>query len=75
MPKDIAVVSYNLSTKSSLTQDAVVIRDTLNSNGYDAELVFNCNPRRAPDQERDDKQQQVRHKNKNGDILQYPRCG
>ncbi len=39
MPKDIAVVSYNLSTKSSLTQDAVVIRDTLNSNGYSAELV------------------------------------
>ncbi len=38
MPKDIAVVSYNLSTGSSLTQDAVVFRDTLNSNGYSAEL-------------------------------------
>jgi hypothetical protein len=39
MAKDIAVVSYNLSTSSSLTQDAVVFRDTLNSNGYSADLV------------------------------------
>lgn len=39
MPKDIAVVSYNLSAGSSLTQDAIVFRDTLNANGYSAELV------------------------------------
>jgi len=39
MPKKIAVVSYNLTPSSSLTQDAVVFRDTLNSNGYAAELV------------------------------------
>lgn len=39
MAKDIAVISYNLSTSSSLTEDAVVFRDTLNSNGYSAELV------------------------------------
>lgn len=39
MAKDIAVVSYNLNTSSSLTQDAVVFRDTLNSNGYNAELI------------------------------------
>lgn len=39
MAKDIAIVSYNLSPSSSLTQDAVVFRDTLNSNGYSAQLV------------------------------------
>ncbi len=39
MPKDIAVVSYNLDPTSSLTQDAVVIRDQLNGAGYKAELV------------------------------------
>jgi hypothetical protein len=39
MAKDIAVVSYNLNSGSSLTQDAIVFRDTLNSNGYSAELV------------------------------------
>ncbi|MBI2910459.1 MAG: hypothetical protein HYX92_22670 [Chloroflexi bacterium] len=39
MPKDIAVVSYNLTPSSSMTQDAVVFRDTLNRNGYAAELV------------------------------------
>jgi hypothetical protein len=39
MPKDIAVVSYNLNSGSSMTQDAVVIRDTLVNAGYDAELV------------------------------------
>lgn len=39
MPKDIAVVSYNLNPASSLTQDAVVFRDTLNANGYSAELI------------------------------------
>ncbi len=39
MPKDIAVVSYDLNPASSLTADAVVIRDTLNSNGYSAQLV------------------------------------
>jgi hypothetical protein len=39
MPKDIAIVSYNLSRSSSETQDAIVFRDTLNSNGYSAELV------------------------------------
>jgi hypothetical protein len=38
--KRIAVVSYNLTTSSPLTQDAVVFRDTLNATGlYDAELV------------------------------------
>jgi hypothetical protein len=30
MPKDIAVVSYDLDPASSLTQAAVVIRDQLN---------------------------------------------
>jgi hypothetical protein len=39
MPKDIAVVSYDLDPTSSLTQDAVVIRDQLNKAGYAAELV------------------------------------
>ncbi|HSS49215.1 MAG TPA: hypothetical protein VLX28_09725 [Thermoanaerobaculia bacterium] len=39
MPKDIAVVAYDLDPTSSLTQDAVVIRDQLNSAGYKAELV------------------------------------
>ncbi|HKC64859.1 MAG TPA: hypothetical protein VKB86_14550 [Pyrinomonadaceae bacterium] len=39
MPKDIAVVSYDLNPTSSLTSDAVVIRDTLNSNGYAAQLI------------------------------------
>ena len=39
MPKDIAIISYNLNTSSSLTQDAVVFRDTLNSAGYSAELI------------------------------------
>jgi hypothetical protein len=39
MPKDIAVISYNLSPSSSLTADAIVFRDTLNSNGYSAQLV------------------------------------
>jgi hypothetical protein len=39
MPKDIAVVSYDLNPASSLTTDAVVIRDQLNSNGYSAQLV------------------------------------
>ncbi len=39
MPKDIAVVSYDLNPGSSLTADAVVIRDKLNSAGYSAQLV------------------------------------
>lgn len=39
MPKDIAVVSYNLNPASSLTKDAVMIRDILNNAGYSAELV------------------------------------
>jgi hypothetical protein len=39
MPKDIAVVSYDLNPASSLTSDAIVIRDTLNSNGYAAQLI------------------------------------
>lgn len=39
MPKDIAVVSYNLNLSSSRTADAIVIRDTLNNNGYSAQLV------------------------------------
>jgi hypothetical protein len=39
MPKDIAVVSYDLNPTSSLTTDAVVIRDHLNNNGYSAQLV------------------------------------
>lgn len=39
MPKDIAVVSYDLNPSSSLTSDAVVIRDQLNGGGYSAELV------------------------------------
>ena len=39
MPKDIAVISYNLNPMSSLTADAIVFRDTLNDNGYSAELV------------------------------------
>ena len=39
MPKDIAIVSYNLNPASSSTSDAIVFRDTLNSNGYSAELV------------------------------------
>ena len=39
MPKDIAVVSYNLNPNSALTQDAIVMRDLLNNNGYSAELV------------------------------------
>jgi len=39
MPKKIAVLSYNLSPDASLTQDAVVMRDILNSSGYSAELV------------------------------------
>ncbi len=39
MPKNIAVISYNLDTGSSLTEDAIVFRDTLNKNGYSAELV------------------------------------
>lgn len=39
MPKDIAVVSYDLTPGSSLTSDAVIIRDKLNSSGYSAQLV------------------------------------
>jgi hypothetical protein len=39
MPKDVAVVSYDLDPTSSLTSDAVVIRDTLNRSGYSAELI------------------------------------
>ncbi len=39
MPKDIAVVSYSLDPTASLTQDAIKFRDTLNSNGYSAQLV------------------------------------
>lgn len=39
MPKDIAVVSYNLNSSSSLTSDAIVFRDALNINGYSAQLV------------------------------------
>jgi hypothetical protein len=39
MPKDIAVVSYDLNPGSSLTSDAVVIRDRLNSSGYSAQLL------------------------------------
>jgi hypothetical protein len=39
MPKDIAVVSYNLDPAASLTQDAIKFRDTLNANGYSAQLV------------------------------------
>ncbi len=39
MPKDIAVISSNLNKDSSLTEDAIVFRDTLNNNGYSAELV------------------------------------
>jgi hypothetical protein len=38
--KRIAVVSYNLTPSSPLTQDAIVFRDRLNATGlYDAELV------------------------------------
>ncbi len=39
MPKDIAVVSYNLDPAASLTQDAIAFRDALNAGGYSAELV------------------------------------
>ena len=39
MPKDIAVVSYDLNPASSLTADAVVIRDKLNAGGYSAQLL------------------------------------
>lgn len=39
MPKDIAIISYNLDPGSSLTSDAVIIRDTLNAAGYSAVLV------------------------------------
>ncbi len=39
MPKDIAVISYNLSHSSSLTADAVVFRDTLSDAGYSSELI------------------------------------
>lgn len=39
MPKDIAIVSYDLNPGSALTQDAVVVRDQLQSAGYNAELV------------------------------------
>jgi len=39
MPKDIAVVSYDLNPASAMTTDAVVIRDQLNGGGYSAELV------------------------------------
>lgn len=39
MPKDIIVVSYDLNPGSALTTDAVVIRNTLNSAGYSAQLV------------------------------------
>jgi hypothetical protein len=39
MPKDIAVVSYNLDPKSSLTMEAVVVRDALNKEGYSAQLL------------------------------------
>jgi len=39
MPKDIAVVSYNLDPAASLTQDAIKFRDALNANGYSAQLV------------------------------------
>jgi hypothetical protein len=39
MPKDIIVVSYDTNPASSLTSDAVVIRDKLNSSGYSAQLI------------------------------------
>jgi len=39
MPKDIAVVSYDLDPTSALTTDAIAVRDTLNANGYAAQLV------------------------------------
>ena len=39
IPKDIVVISYNVNPGSSLTQDAIVFRDTLNDAGYSAELV------------------------------------
>ncbi|MFI5909365.1 hypothetical protein [Dactylosporangium sp. NPDC051541] len=39
MPKDIAVVSYDLDPTSALTTDAVVVRDVLNAAGYSAQLV------------------------------------
>src|SRR5690349_6082841 len=39
MPKDIAVVSYDLDPTSPLTTDAIVVRDTLDANGYNAQLV------------------------------------
>lgn len=39
MPKDIAVISYNLNPQSPNTADAIVFQDTLNDNGYSAELV------------------------------------
>jgi hypothetical protein len=39
MGKDIAVVSYDTNPASSLTADAVVMRDLLNANGYSAVLV------------------------------------
>lgn len=39
MPKDIAVVSYNVDPTSTLTADAVVVRDVLNQNGYSAQLL------------------------------------
>jgi hypothetical protein len=39
MPKSIAVVSYDLNPSSTLTSDAVVVRDRLISGGYSAALV------------------------------------
>ena len=39
MPKQIAVVSYNLDPSSPLTADAIVFRDSLNAAGYSAQLV------------------------------------
>jgi len=39
MPKDIAVVSYNLDPNAALTTDAVAIQNALTASGYSAELV------------------------------------
>jgi hypothetical protein len=39
MPKEIAVISYDLTPSSPLTADAVTILNTLNANGYSAQLV------------------------------------
>lgn len=39
MPKDIAVVSYNLDPTASSTSDAVAIQNALTAGGYSAELV------------------------------------